>query len=82
MSELATEYEGQFTTRIQPADSEEGQAAKVKYGWDQPLHGLVALLPDGEAVANLPGHSYAKDVASAKVEVRAAVEKLLAANAK
>ncbi len=82
MSELATDYEGKITTRIEPAGSEEGQAAKVTYGWDRKLHGLVALLPDGTLVANLPGHSYAQDVASAKVEVKKAVEELLAANAR
>ncbi len=74
MSELAVEYEGQITTSIVDVNTEEGQAAVVKYGWQEPLHGLVTLSPDGTMVGTIPGHRYGKP------EIRTKVEELLKAD--
>jgi hypothetical protein len=71
--ELGDEYEGQITVTILDVNTEEGQAAVEKYGWQEPLHGLVTLRPDGTMVGTLPGHRYGKP------EVEAKVKELLAA---
>ena len=76
MRELEPEYAGRVVFDIRDVNTEEGQAAVVKYGWQEPLHGLVTLTPDGEMVGNLPSHRYGK------AEVQAKVEELLAATAK
>ena len=74
MSELGTEYEGRVTFTVEDVNTEEGQAAVEKYGWQDPKHGLVTLKPDGTMVGTLPGHRYGKD------EIREKVEELLDAN--
>ena len=44
-----------------------------KYGWEEPLHGLVTLKSDGTMVGTLPGHRYGKE------EIQQKIEELLAA---
>jgi len=74
VSELGEEYEGRLSVTILDVNTEDGQAAVEKYGWESPLHGLVTLSPDGAMVGTLPGHTYGKP------EIRAKVEELLAAD--
>ena len=73
MRELEKEYEGRITVDIRDVNTDEGQAAVKKYGWEEPLHGLVTLKPDGTMVGTLPGHRYGKE------EIQQKIEELLAA---
>ncbi len=72
VGEIAKEYEGRVQVSYGDAWTDEGKEAARKYGWDQALHGLVTLAPDGSTVGNLPGHNYGE------AEIRAKFEELLA----
>lgn len=76
MSELEKEYEGRVRFEVRDANSEEGKTAVETYGWQEALHGLVTLGPDGKMVGTIPGHRYGR------AEVQAKVEELLAATSK
>ncbi len=73
MSALGEEYAGRIQVSVRDVNTEEGQAAVAAYGWEDALHGLVTLLPDGTMVGTIPGHTYGEP------EVRAKVEELIAA---
>ena len=70
------EYAGKVRFSVRDVNTDEGQAAVTKYGWQEALHGLVTLDVDGNMVGTIPGHRYGKD------EVQAKVDELLAATSK
>ena len=61
-------YRGKVVFEILPAGGEAGRAAVKRNGWDDALHGLEALAPDGRVVGNLPGHDYGREEVVAQVE--------------
>jgi hypothetical protein len=73
VSELEVEYAGRVRFAVRDVNTDEGQAAVEKYGWQEALHGLVTLDADGNMVGTIPGHRYGKE------EVQAKVEELIAA---
>ena len=56
---------------MSPVDSDEGRKAIETYGWEGPGHGLVTFKTTGEALGNLPGHSYGK------AEIKTEIDRLL-----
>jgi len=66
--DLEKEYAGRVAFEILPASSPRGREAVERNGWDDPLHGLECLSPDGRVVGNLPGHGYGRAEIVAQVE--------------
>ena len=62
------EYEGRIAFDILSATSPEGTAATKRNGWNDALHGLECVAPDGRVVGHLPGHDYGRDEVVAQVE--------------
>ena len=61
-------YKGRVSFDILSATSPEGQAATKRNGWNDALHGLEALTPDGRVTGQLPGHDYGREEIVGKVE--------------
>jgi hypothetical protein len=61
-------YRGRVSFDILSATSPEGQAATKRNGWNDALHGLECVAPDGRVTGQLPGHDYGRDEIVVKVE--------------
>ena len=68
---LTEVYAGKVRITVVEAFSDEGKAARVKYGFGDQLHGTVGIGPGGETLFILPGHQYGRD------EIVAAIDKIL-----
>ena len=61
-------YKGRVSFDILPATSPEGEAARSRNGWNDALHGLEAVAPDGRVTGQLPGHDYGREQIVEQVE--------------
>ena len=61
-------YKGRVLFEILSATSPEGQAATKRNGWNDALHGLEAVAPDGSVTGHLPGHDYGREQIVEQVE--------------
>lgn len=69
VGELALEYEGQVDFEVVPAEETNQRFDEVLgFGWEAERHGLVGFDSEGEAVINMPGHSFGKDEIAAAIE--------------